>query len=189
MTACSFHVCKILSPHVRSVIEDWDSGFYTTDSRIPSKGFRTPCRWKLDSGLQSLAGLQIHWARFRIPKPRTPNSTRRNFHIPDSMTQSLARVFWESWSFCSNKSQRFRDFLSPVTSTQIPNQSRKLQHKQTTQNKQAKTEELERNYKMFANPVRNVNVNPSLPWWCTKKSLFRFRLNDKTVHSNFNILF
>ena len=34
---------------------------------------------------------------------------------------------------------------------------------------------------MFANPVRNVNVNPSLPWWCTKKSLFRFKLNG-VVH-------
>lgn len=85
--------------------------------KIPSKGFRTPCRWKLDSGLQSLAGLQV---RFRIPKSRSLHSTRKNFHILDSMTQSLPRVFRESWSFCSDKSLRFGDFLSPVTSTQIP---------------------------------------------------------------------
>ena len=52
--------------------------------KIPSKGFRTPCRWKLDSGLQSLAGLQV---RFRIPK------SRWGAYIP----QEKIFTFWIPW--------------------------------------------------------------------------------------------
>ena len=42
----------------------------------------TLCHWNLDTGFQSLVGFRIPSAVFRIPKPRTSNSTSKNF--PDS---------------------------------------------------------------------------------------------------------
>ena len=49
-----------------------DSGFQVLDSS----------QWDLDSGFQSLVGFPILKAVFRIPKPRIPDSTSKNF--PDS---------------------------------------------------------------------------------------------------------
>ena len=37
------------------------------------------CQWNLDSRLQSLVGFRITWVVFRIPKPRIPDSTSKNF--------------------------------------------------------------------------------------------------------------
>ena len=58
---------------------------------------------------------------------------------------------------------RVLDFLSAATSTQIPNHDtikKRCNTKQTTQYKQAKTGEVEINYKMFANRVfTNPNRN------------------------------
>ena len=55
---------------------DWIplSGF-----QIPGTGFRILCQWNLDSGFQSLVGFRIPSAVFRIPQPRTSNSTLKNF--------------------------------------------------------------------------------------------------------------
>ena len=50
--------------------------------RIPGTGFCILCQLNLDSGFQSLVGFRIPSAVFRIPKPRTSNSTTKNF--PDS---------------------------------------------------------------------------------------------------------
>ena len=47
---------------------------------IPRPGFRS-----LDSGFQTLVRFQILWAIFRIPKPRIPHFTRKNF--PESGIQ------------------------------------------------------------------------------------------------------
>ena len=54
-------------------------------SRIPDS--RNYCRFQpfqrnLDSGFQSLVGFRILWNVFRIPKPKIPDSTSKNF--PDS---------------------------------------------------------------------------------------------------------
>ena len=38
----------------------------------------------LDSGFQSLSGFWTPWAEFRILKPRIPESTGKNWHIPES---------------------------------------------------------------------------------------------------------
>ena len=46
-----------------------NSGFLTVDS-----GLQIP-----DFGFQSIAGFQIPWAVFRIPKPRIPDSKRKSF--------------------------------------------------------------------------------------------------------------
>ena len=67
-----------LSPHVRESKTSWDAGFHAVDS-----GFQvldsSLCQWNLDSGFQSLVGFRIPWAGFRIPKPRNPDSTSKNF--------------------------------------------------------------------------------------------------------------
>ena len=52
--------------------------------RILGTGIRILCQWNLDSGFQSLVGFQIPWAVFRIPKPRTPDSTANFSKIPNS---------------------------------------------------------------------------------------------------------
>ena len=46
---------------------------------IPCTEFSISCQWNLDSGFQSLAGLLISCAGFRIPKPRIPDITNKNF--------------------------------------------------------------------------------------------------------------
>ena len=53
-----------------------DSGFHSVDS-----GFQVldSSQWNLDSGFQLLVGFRIPWAVFRIPKPRIPDSTSKNF--------------------------------------------------------------------------------------------------------------
>ena len=62
-----------LSLHVKESKTVLDSGFHTVDS-----GFQvldsSLCQWNLDSGFQLFTGFQIHWAVFRIPKPRIPDS-------------------------------------------------------------------------------------------------------------------
>ena len=57
-----------------------DSGFHVLDS-----GSFVTGTWIPDSGFQSLVRLRIPWAVFRIPKPRIPDSTSKNF--PDSGTR------------------------------------------------------------------------------------------------------
>ena len=90
--------------------------------------------------------------------------------IPDSKAQESKfhkKKFSQSSEnlevFVVTKASDFAIFCPQSFLHKSLNNPQKVQHKKTTQNKQAKTEELERNYKMFANPVRNVNVNPSLP--------------------------
>ena len=46
---------------------------------IPCTEFSISCQWNLDSGFQSLAGLLISCAGFRIPKPRIPDFTNKTF--------------------------------------------------------------------------------------------------------------
>ena len=57
--------------HVRESNTVLDSGFQVLDFSL--------CKWNLDSRLQSLVGFRITWAVFRIPKPRIPDSTSKNF--------------------------------------------------------------------------------------------------------------
>ena len=52
--------------------------------RIPNTCMSSVCQGKLDSGFQSLVGFRIPRAVFRIPRPKIPDSTRKNF--PDSLT-------------------------------------------------------------------------------------------------------
>ena len=61
-------------------------GFWIPRHRfqIPGPRFRILCQWNLDSGFQSLVGFRIHWAVFRILKPRFAHSTRKISRIPDS---------------------------------------------------------------------------------------------------------
>ena len=56
-----------------------DSGFQELDSS----------QWNLDSGFQSLVGFPILKAVFRIPKPRTPDSTGKISRIPDSTSKNF----------------------------------------------------------------------------------------------------
>ena len=66
---------------------------------LDSRG-RIPCQWNLNSGFQSLAIFLIHWAEFQIPKPRIPDSKRKNF----SRFWNLDNLTWgkmidfHSWS-------------------------------------------------------------------------------------------
>ena len=64
--------CMLWWPHVREskTVLDWIPlcGF-----QIPGPGFQIVCQWKLE---------RIPRVVFRIPKPRIPNSTSKNF--PDS---------------------------------------------------------------------------------------------------------
>ena len=52
--------------------------------RIPNTCMSSVFQGKLDSGFQSLVGFRIPRAVFRIPRPKIPDSTRKNF--PDSLT-------------------------------------------------------------------------------------------------------
>ena len=80
-----------LSPDVRESKTFLNSGFHVTDSgfRIPGTGIRILCQWNLDSGFQSLVGFQIPRAVFRIPKPRTPDSTANFSMIPNSTRKNF----------------------------------------------------------------------------------------------------
>ena len=50
------------------------------------------CQWNMDFGFRSLPGFRIPWAVLRIPKPRIPDSTSKNF--PNSLTWS-----YTNWIF------------------------------------------------------------------------------------------
>ena len=50
------------------------------------------CQWNVDFGFRSLPGFRIPWAVFRIPKPRIPDSTSKNFS--NSLTWS-----YTNWIF------------------------------------------------------------------------------------------
>ena len=50
------------------------------------------CQWNVDFGFRSLPGFWIPWAVFRIPKPRIPDSTSKNFS--NSLTWS-----YTNWIF------------------------------------------------------------------------------------------
>ena len=58
-----------------------DSGFHAVDSGFQALD-SSLCQWNLDSGFQSLVGLRIPWAAFRIPTLRILDSTSKMF--PDS---------------------------------------------------------------------------------------------------------
>ena len=45
--------------------------------RIPGTGLLVLCQWNLDSGFQSLVGVRIRWAVFRIPKAKIPGCTSK----------------------------------------------------------------------------------------------------------------
>ena len=66
--------------------------------RISGTGFRIICHWNLDTGFQSLVRLRIPYAVFRNPKPRIPNSTRKNF--PDSEIRIPLHGVNENLSVC-----------------------------------------------------------------------------------------
>ena len=76
-------ICPMLgNPRQSSIL---DSGFHTVDPRFQLLDSNL-CQWKLDSGSPKFAGFQIPWAVFRIPKPRTPDSTSKfsRFWIPQA---------------------------------------------------------------------------------------------------------
>ena len=52
------------------------------------------CQWDVDFGFRSLPGFRIPWAVFRIPKPRIPDSTSKNF--PNSLSWSYTNWIF-SW--------------------------------------------------------------------------------------------
>ena len=70
--------CNKKLPHVRKSKTVFDSRFHVTDS-----GFQlldcSLCQWNFYSSFQSLVGFRFPWAVFRIPKPRIPDSTSKNF--------------------------------------------------------------------------------------------------------------
>ena len=90
--------------------------------------------------------------------------------IPDSKAQESKfhkKKFSQSSEnlevFVVTKASDFAIFcLQSFLHKSLNNQERWIINKQHKINK-PRQEELERNYEMFANPVRNVNVNPSLP--------------------------
>ena len=65
----------IKGTHPKTVLDSeshsMGSGFLVLDSSI--------FHWNLNSSFHSLFGLRIPWAVFWIPKPRIPDSTRKNF--------------------------------------------------------------------------------------------------------------
>ena len=71
-------------------IQSW---ILNSTSRIPDSGFPVldSClsQWNLDSGFQSLVAFWISWAVFRIPKPRTPDSTANFSKIPNSTSKNF----------------------------------------------------------------------------------------------------
>ena len=62
-----------LSLHVRESKTVLDSGFHTVDSVFQVLD-SSLCQWNLESGFQLFVGFRIHWAVFRIPKPRIADS-------------------------------------------------------------------------------------------------------------------
>ena len=62
------------------------------------------CQWNVDFGFRSLPGFRIPWAVFRIPKPRIPDSTSKNF--PNSLTRSYTNWIF-SWVSASIGVDRF----------------------------------------------------------------------------------
>ena len=85
--------CDLLvSPRARESKTVLDSVFHAVDS-----GFQlldpSLSQWNLESGFQSLVGFRIPWAVFRIPKPRIPDSTSRNF--PGSRIRIPLRFLFE----------------------------------------------------------------------------------------------
>ena len=60
--------------------------------------------WNVDFGFRSLLGFWIPWAVFRIPKPRIPYSTSKNF--PNSLTRSYTNWIF-SWVSASIGVDRF----------------------------------------------------------------------------------
>ena len=66
------------SPHVRKSETGLDYGFQAVDSGFPALDSRLG-QWNLDSGLQSLDGIQIYWAVFRISMHTIPESKTQNF--------------------------------------------------------------------------------------------------------------
>ena len=58
----------------------------------PSTGFRINFKWNLDSGFQLLSGIRSTSAVFRIPKPRRPDSTCKNF------SHSGIRITWNDFN-------------------------------------------------------------------------------------------
>ena len=60
------------SPFVRKSIKICKSWIW-----IQGTGFLVLCQWNLDSGFQSLVGVRIRWAVFRIPKAKIPGCTSK----------------------------------------------------------------------------------------------------------------
>ena len=66
-----------------------DSGFHAVDSGFHVL-YSSICQWNLDSGFQSFEAFRIPLAVFRIPKPRIPDSTSKNF----SYSPNLDFLIW-----------------------------------------------------------------------------------------------
>ena len=80
------------SLHVKESTKVLDSGFHAVDRfRIQGTGFRILCQWKLDSGFQSLVGLQIPQAKIsQIPESAYPYKGRKDIR-KEVATKSLLK--------------------------------------------------------------------------------------------------
>ena len=83
-------VFKNLSSHVRESKTVLDFGFQVMDSAF--QVLDSSCQWNFDSGFQSLVWFRIYLAIFRIPKPRIPDSTNKNFPYSEIRFRGLERV-------------------------------------------------------------------------------------------------
>ena len=92
-TACSNKL-----PHVRESKTVLDSRFHVTDS-----GFQlldcSLCQQNFYSSFQSLVGFRFPWAVFRIPKPRIPDSTRKNFSDYGIRIPLVHRAEWKKYIY------------------------------------------------------------------------------------------
>ena len=96
-----------VSPHVKKSKTVLHSGFHAVDS-----GFQVVnpnSQWNsLNSRFQSLVGFRIPWAVFRIPKPRIPDSTRKNFPgfwNPHSLTWGETSFTWYKTAMLESKTR------------------------------------------------------------------------------------